>query len=203
LLPSRWAYGQSVGESLAKFVDPLPILPVVKSSGSFHGDPLYVATMRQFRQKLHRDLPATTVWGFNGQYPGPTFEARRGRPIAVRWVNDLTPTRHPLPVDHTLHGAETTPEVRTVVHLHGHKVLPESDGYPEAWFTRGFARKGPFWTNEVYHYPNDQAATTLWYHDHTLGALRLNMSWDCRGSISSATTSRTASTCRAGRSRSR
>jgi hypothetical protein len=35
------------------------------------------------------------------------------------------------------------PEVRTVVHLHGHKVLPDSDGYPEAWFTNGFAQTGP------------------------------------------------------------
>jgi hypothetical protein len=26
--------------------------------------------------------------------------------------------------------------LRTVVHLHGSKSMPESDGYPEAWFTR-------------------------------------------------------------------
>jgi spore coat protein A len=175
LLPSQRAYGQSVGEGLAKFVDPLPVPPLIQPSGTLHGNPLYVVTMRQFRQKLHRDLPATTLWGYNSHYPGPTFEARRGRPITVRWLNDLTPTRHPLPVDHTLHGAETTPEVRSVVHLHGHKVLPASDGYPEAWFTRGFAQKGPFWETEFYHYPNDQAATTLWYHDHSLGVTRLNM----------------------------
>ena len=45
----------------------------------------------------------------------------------------------------TIHGAEPpTPEVRTVVHVHGLNVLPESDGYPEAWFTNGFAQTGPF-----------------------------------------------------------
>jgi spore coat protein A len=27
--------------------------------------------------------------GYNGQYPGPTFEARRGHPIAVQWRNNL------------------------------------------------------------------------------------------------------------------
>jgi spore coat protein A len=68
-----------------------------------------------------------------------------------------------------------TPEVRTVVHLHGHKVLPDSDGYPEAWFTNGFAQTGPFFTTEIYYYPNDQPATTLWYHDHALGITRLSV----------------------------
>jgi len=104
---------------------------------------------------------------------GPTFEARRGQPIAVRWINNL-PSRHMFPIDETLHGVNREPAVRTVVHLHGHKVLSESDGYPEAWFTNGFAQTGPFFEQRTYHYPNDQAATQLWYHDHALGATRLN-----------------------------
>ena len=78
------------------------------------------------------------------------------------------------PIDETLHGVNREPAVRTVVHLHGHKVLSESDGYPEAWFTNGFAQTGPFFEQRTYHYPNDQAATQLWYHDHALGATRLN-----------------------------
>ena len=130
--------------------------------------------MQVFRQKLHRDLPPPTLWGYNGQYPGPTVEARRGQPIAVRWMNNL-PNRHMLPIDNTLHGeAPGEPEVRTVVHLHGHKVLPESDGYPEAWFTNAFGQTGPFFEQRIYQYPNDQAATQLWYHDHALGATRIN-----------------------------
>jgi len=159
--------------SLTPFVDALPIPRVISPSGQLDGDPLYLVTMQVFRQKLHRDLPATTLWGYNGQYPGPTFAARRGQPIAVRWMNNL-PNRHMLPIDDTLHGVGGEPDVRTVVHLHGHKVLPESDGYPEAWFTNNFARTGPFFEQRTYHYPNDQAATQLWYHDHALGATRLN-----------------------------
>ena len=46
--------------------------------------------------------------------------------------------------------------MRTVVHLHGHKVLPDSDGYPEAWFTHGFAQTGQFFATKTYDYPNDQ-----------------------------------------------
>jgi spore coat protein A len=59
--------------------------------------------------------------------------------------------------------------------LHGSRIPPNSDGYPEAWFTRGFAKTGPFFTNKIYNYPNQQRATTLWYHDHALGITRLNI----------------------------
>jgi spore coat protein A, manganese oxidase len=154
---------------LTPFVDALPIPPVLPSATN------YTVSMSQISQKLHRDLPSTRLFGYNGRYVGPTFEARRGTPINVRWTNNL-PSSHFLPVDNTLHGDEPgTPEVRTVVHLHGHKVLPESDGYPEAWFTRNFAQKGPFWVSDTYHYPNDQQSMQLWYHDHALGNTRLNV----------------------------
>jgi spore coat protein A len=160
---------------LAKFVDALPIPRGIAPSGQVDGVPLYDVTMRQFAQKLHRDLPATALWGYNSQYPGPLFDVRRGNPIAVKWENGL-PGVHFLPIDETIHGAELpTPPVRTVVHLHGMKTMPDSDGYPEAWFTNGYRKTGPFFSQPIYHYPNDQQATTLWYHDHALGITRLNV----------------------------
>jgi len=160
---------------LTKFVDRLPLMPTISPRGSVRGVPLYEVTMRPFSQRLHRDLPSTKLWGYNGVFPGPTFDVRRGHPIAVEWKNDL-PSRHVLPIDFAIHGAETDkPEVRTVVHLHGAKVMPDSDGYPEAWFTRNFGTTGPFFRNRTYHYPNDQRASTLWYHDHALGVTRLNV----------------------------
>jgi spore coat protein A len=174
LLPARRAEGKSVGKTLAKFVDPLPILSVISPSAYVNRTPLYKVTMQQFKQKLHHDLPPTTLWGYNGSYPGPTFETRQGAPIAVHWMNNL-PTKHFLPIDTTLHGDEQTPSVRTVVHVHGAKVLPESDGYPEAWFTKDFRQTGPYFTTQLYHYPNDQPATQVWYHDHALGTTRLNV----------------------------
>ncbi|KNZ70386.1 bilirubin oxidase [Thermincola ferriacetica] len=162
--------------SLEKFVDPLPIPGILKPVGKLNGVDFYRVAMREFKQKLHRDLPETTVWGYEGTYPGPTFEVRKNVPIKVKWENNLPVNRHLLPVDSTVHGAQpSNPLVRTVVHLHGGNVPDESDGYPEAWFTNGFKQTGPFFTQKIYDYPNAQPATTLWYHDHALGITRLNV----------------------------
>jgi spore coat protein A len=90
--------------------------------------------------------------------------------------------------------------VPMITHVHGAHTLEESDGYPEAWylpdannipnyiqFTVGSlynqykaqaeANYGQAWDpgTAVFQYPNDQRATTLWYHDHTLGMTRLNV----------------------------
>jgi len=68
--------------------------------------------MRQFRQKVHRDLPPTTLWGYNGSWPGSTIEAQTGQPIQINWVSKL-PKMHLLPIDYSIHGAEATlPAVR-------------------------------------------------------------------------------------------
>jgi spore coat protein A len=159
--------------ALARYVDPLPIPPVMKTSGLRRSPihpasriPYYRVPMRQFQRRAHRDLPATTFWGYAGACPGPTFEVRRDHPILVEWANEL-PQRHFLPIDQTIHGAEADkPEVRTVVHLHGGRTPPDSDGYPEAWFVPG--------KSATCYYPNQQDAATLFYHDHAMGITRLN-----------------------------
>jgi spore coat protein A len=159
------------GINLTPYVDSLTIPPVIDST-SMPGKIIEIQ-MRQFQRKVHRDLPATTLWGFNGAWPGPTIMARRGQQTIIRWTNRL-PSKHFLPIDHTLHGAESTlPEVRTVTHLHGARVLPESDGYPEAWYTAD-GQHGPRFNPLPSTYPNDQPAATLWYHDHCHGITRLN-----------------------------
>jgi len=161
---------------LTPFIDPLPIPPVAKPTSPDH----YTMSIVQFTAKMHTNLPPTKLWGYddgNGpSSPGPTIEAHTGDPISVVWKNDLREngvlrTTHVLQNDHCL-SHDATP--RTVVHLHGLKVLPESDGYPDAWFTNQFAQTGPFFKNRYYDYPNDQRAATLWYHDHAIGITRLN-----------------------------
>jgi spore coat protein A, manganese oxidase len=70
------------------------------------------------------------------------------------------------------------------VHLHGGEVPPELDGGPDAWFTsdgmyvgHGFySRDGKAPKNyNIYRYPNSQEGALIWFHDHTLGATRLNV----------------------------
>lgn len=91
--------------------------------------------------------------------------------------------------------------VPLITHLHGAHVGPESDGHPEAWYLPAannivpcdasgmpvgcYATSGSDYAQipgvpaqagaAVFQYPNDQRATTLWYHDHTLGMTRVNV----------------------------
>jgi spore coat protein A, manganese oxidase len=160
--------------NLTPYVDRLPIPEIARSHESRPDPtnpaaplPFYRMAMREFKYRVHRDLPPTTMWGFESISPGPTFETRSGEGLLVEWVNEL-PAKHFLPVDHSLHGAEADkPEVRSVVHLHGGKTPPESDGYPESWYVSG--------QSAVCHYPNQQDAALLFYHDHTVGINRLNI----------------------------
>src|SRR6266702_1185045 len=160
--------------TLAKFVDPMPVPALAVSDGTRPSPrnrkvqlPYYRIEMTEFAAPLHRDVAPTRQWGYGGSVPGPTFETRGGQGLVIEWVNKL-PRKLFLPVDHTLHGAEADkPEVRTVAHVHGAKVPPESDGYPESWHAPGQSR--------LVYYPNEQEASTLWYHDHAMGITRLNI----------------------------
>ncbi len=98
---------------------------------------------------------------------GRSLRGRSGQGMLVEWVNEL-PLKHFLPIDHNLMGAEKDkPEVRAVVHLHGGRTPPGSDGWPESWFVPG--------KSAVCHYPLKQDAALLFYHDHTMGINRLNI----------------------------
>jgi spore coat protein A, manganese oxidase len=163
---------KTAASTLTQFVDQLPIMPTLRP------DPNGVTHIRMLPalQKVHRDLPATPIWGYNGAWPGPTIEVRSGVPVKIKYHNDALPTTHPLPVDPTIHGAEADkPQVRNVVHAHGMKVMPESDGYPEAWISPDGITGPVLYNPNPFVYPNDQPSTLLWYHDHTLGITRLNM----------------------------
>jgi spore coat protein A, manganese oxidase len=161
-------------DKLPAWVDPLPIPEIAQPSGMRPSPenaslklPYYRMAMRQVECKVHRDLPPTRMWGFGSTSPGPTFETRSNHGLLVEWVNEL-PLKHFLPIDHTLHGAEARlPEVRSVIHLHGGKTPPDSDGYPEHWWVPG--------KSATFHYPNRQEPAMLFYHDHTMGINRLNI----------------------------
>lgn len=206
--------------SIPKFLSQLVKPPVYKPrlvkltkrvNGRKHYEkiPSYSVDIREFKQQiLPKGFPATTVRGYGGlirdpatgrttyskSSPGATFEAVRGVPVMVRWINRLR-GQNPFAVDPTLHWANPDnmpmdpPEpwpifppgfpyaqrpVPVVTHLHGGEVPSVYDGHPDAWFTYD-GKKGPAYETNRYIYPNKQEPATLWYHDHALGITRLNV----------------------------
>jgi spore coat protein A len=109
---------------------------------------------------------------------------RDGRDSTPRFRRTPGPYRGPVPI---------------VTHLHGGHNRQESDGFPEAWYLPAasdiparYARVGSRYREfksifehghgqtwkpgtAVFEYENNQAAATLWYHDHTLGMTRANV----------------------------
>lgn len=88
----------------------------------------------------------TPVFGYEGIFPGPRIELNQGTTAVVRHHNNLPAV-----------GPFGSP-AKTSTHLHGSASLPEFDGYASDTTSPGEYKD--------YHYPNFQAARTLWYHDH-------------------------------------
>jgi spore coat protein A len=73
--------------------------------------------------------------------------------------------------------------IPAVVHLHGGEVPPVLDGGPDAWMTSDgqyqghayYSKAGALGNEAIYRYPNSQEGALIWFHDHTLGATRLNV----------------------------
>src|SRR3954453_14241386 len=169
---------------LAPFVEALPVprrLVAAEHEGRL------TVRMRAGTHRFHRDLPQSTIWGYDGTFPGPTIEAERGHPVAVEWRNELD---GPLPVVVTVApeaaGADGVPVQcvpglsggvpdrnapalagHTVVHLHGGLTPAAYDGWAENLFAPG--------QTAVFHYPMDQRAALLWYHDHVMGVTKLDV----------------------------
>jgi FtsP/CotA-like multicopper oxidase with cupredoxin domain len=122
----------------------------------------------------------------------------------LHWANPIgMRDRRPSPTDptywtHPYLGADLryTGPVPIVTHVHGAHTTEDSDGYAEAWYLPAEAftdpniayptgtffdyfdtKYGHAWApgTASFKYPNDQPASTLWYHDHTLGMTRLNV----------------------------
>lgn len=132
---------------------PLPIPPVLRPV-----DGRIEITQRVAEAQIVPGTP-TPVFGYDGIFPGPTIETRRGVPVVVRHRNEL-----PVP---------------TVTHLHGGHTPAEHDGWPTDLVlpSGGFALSHQAHHGMVgdisqgsrdYAYPMDQRAATLWYHDHRM-----------------------------------
>jgi spore coat protein A len=169
---------------LTKFVQqvPLPGAGMVVATPRSVSPSLtrYAFSERLISRQLHPELPATPVFayddgsGLGGQAGsfGMTLVARTGVPLQIDYANEL-PDTYPawIPVDTRLtpRGAR----VRTMAHLHGGFVAARDDGNP-AVTPDGFG----LGEVQTVFYPNQapqQPATLLWFHDHGLGATRLNV----------------------------
>ncbi|GAA1648224.1 multicopper oxidase family protein [Actinoplanes couchii] len=141
--------------AVPKFRVALPIPPVLRPTIE-DGVDRYEIRQAEADVEIIPGRP-TRILGYDGIFPGPTIEARRNRPVAVRHVNEL--------------------DVPTVVHLHGGVLPPEEDGYPtDLVLPRGVHQQGHHAAGpggiahgeRVYRYPNEQSAALLWYHDHRM-----------------------------------
>jgi spore coat protein A, manganese oxidase len=128
------------------FTVPFSTPPVLSPVAQNADTDFYVLNQTQASVQILPGLH-TDIWGYNGITPGPTIVNTQGRKAVVRQVFSL-PEVHP-----TLRY-----NVWTSTHLHGSDSLPQYDGYASD-ITKPHQFKD-------YHYPNNQDARTLWYHDH-------------------------------------
>ncbi|GAA0604277.1 multicopper oxidase domain-containing protein [Kribbella sandramycini] len=135
------------------FTVPLPIPPTKKPTSPGR----YRVVQRKARLEILPGLK-TEVLGYDGLFPGPTFDVRSGQTTVIEQVNEL--------------------DVPTAVHLHGGHTPAASDGWPldllmppgghhdhgHHSMGGGDVKTG----SRLYTYPNAQRAATLWYHDHRM-----------------------------------
>lgn len=155
----------------------------------------YEIAVRQFEQQvLPPGMPETTVWSYGSinhpwtfNYPAFTIEAKHGKPVRIKWINDLVDAEgnylpHLLPIDQTLHWANPvgvcadgifasdcggldqepyTGPVPFITHVHGAHARPQYDGYPEAWYlpdALDIPEDIAFTEGSLYEYFADRAA---------------------------------------------
>jgi FtsP/CotA-like multicopper oxidase with cupredoxin domain len=175
---------RALASPLAPFVDAVP-LPSRLIAAEHDGR--LTVRIGAGVHKFHRDLPASSIWGFEGLIPGPTIEAERAQAVTVEWRNQL---EGPFPVCDTvapkatdadgvpvqclpgLSGGEPNRHAssltgQTVVHLHGGLTPASYDGWAENIFAPG--------QTAVFQYPMDQRAALLWYHDHVMGITKFDV----------------------------
>lgn len=170
---------------LTKFLDPLRVPPVLRPH-SWWGQDTITIPMVVKRQRLHSQLPESTLWTYAGHFPGPTIEVRSGKRLRISWSNEIegafplvavqgpvgdAPTSRPgreldKPGYKIIDGVADLPSW-TVVHLHGARTNAGNDGWAHNAGLKG--------TAQLAEYPNVQQAMPLWYHDHAMAITRFNV----------------------------
>ncbi|GAB4168411.1 MAG: multicopper oxidase domain-containing protein [Geothermobacteraceae bacterium] len=183
-----WSYGRAEDVMPPGFVAPAPL-----ANGVSFNYPAFTIEVQSQPNTLN---PTKIRWindlvDANGNYLPHLFSVDQ----TLHWANpaqDLCRDGTNRTDCSTNNPAPYLGPVPIVTHVHGAHVNQESDGYPEAWWLPaannippGYANNGTIYTqydntntvpgSAFYAYENDQPATTLWYHDHSLGMTRLNV----------------------------
>ncbi len=128
----------------------------------------YDAAFNVYAPGVERDLPESTIYGFNGTFPGPMINAEYGKPVLIRFRNQLHVNDANL--DRCDFGAPTW---GFLTHLHNGHTAPESDGNPN-YLENMLGQEGYLpgqWCDNLYLlYPagndNNEKQSFLWFHDH-------------------------------------
>ena len=128
----------TVGE--VDFASPLRIPPLAESTTDDAGTRHFSLTAQAGSTEFTAGV-ATTTWGYDGDFLGPTLVADAGEKVQVDIANDL--------------------DEETTVHWHGMHLPAAADGGPHSPIAPG-ASSSPAWRI-------DQSAATLWYHPHITG----------------------------------
>lgn len=86
--PAPSSPGIESGLGLRKFRDRLSTPPVIRAWRRPPGSELRIRA-EVTRARLHADLPATTMWAYEGSLPGPTIEVASGSEARIAWENAL------------------------------------------------------------------------------------------------------------------
>jgi FtsP/CotA-like multicopper oxidase with cupredoxin domain len=129
----------AVSPDYPKFAQPLSIPPVLTAQ-DIHID------IAETQQQI---LPGekTTMWTYNGTFPGPIIRRPTGVPTNVTFTNNLPPSAGSLSVHH-----------------HGTQAPEQDDGQPASYLIAPGASR-------TYSYPGidnsaPERAAPQWYHDH-------------------------------------
>ncbi|HET7678218.1 MAG TPA: multicopper oxidase family protein [Candidatus Limnocylindrales bacterium] len=100
--------------------------------------------------------PATTMWTYNGIFPGPTIRVPTGQTTRVTLVNQLPSAAGSL----TLHN-------------HGNHSSPENDGQPDAFLVQ---QGGSYtYTYTGLEAGGNERGALQWYHDHRMDVTGRNV----------------------------
>ncbi len=144
------------------------VLPIDKNGKPTQS---FSATGQTFAAGTQRVLPDSTIYGFNGTFPGPMINAEYGKPVLVRFDNQLD--LNPKNLDRQDFGS---PDFSSLTHLHNGHTAPESDGNPHYSMTAGPKHEGylPQSTvdNLYLNFPAGQdereKQSFFWFHDHRM-----------------------------------